>query len=91
MGVSVASIGATWAGARSARRVRQTPRPALVAFVAWLAVVLPTWRRARTAIMQVTAFAFLDFAAWRWSMIAGCAAVGVSLLVLEALGGSDRR
>jgi hypothetical protein len=37
--------------------------------------------------MQVTAFGFLDYAAFQWSMIAGCVAVGVSLLVLEALGG----
>lgn len=86
MGVSMVSIGATWAATRPARRPRPQRTPLLALFVAWLARSLPTWKRFRTTIMQVTAFAFLDFAAWQWSLIAGCVAVGVSLLVLEALG-----
>lgn len=86
------SIGVAWTQARATRRTRPARTPMLVMFVTWLARVLPSWRRARTTVMQLAGFAFLDFAAWQWSMLAGCVAVGVSLFVLEALsGGGDRR
>jgi hypothetical protein len=54
-------------------------------FVAWIGRHLPTWERARTTVMQTTAFGFLDYAAFQHSVITGCVAVGVSLLILEAL------
>ncbi len=80
------SIGATWAGARAARKTRPARTPLLIRLVTWFASVLPSWPKVRTTVMQVAAFGFLDYAAWRWSLIAGCAAIGVSLLILEALG-----
>lgn len=51
---------------------------------------LPTLRRARTALLQVAGFGFLDYSVWGWNHLVGYAAVGASLLILEALGG-DRR
>jgi fatty acid desaturase len=80
------TIGGAWAQGRAARKPR-TSAPLLLRAVAWAGRTVPPWRRVRTAVMQLTAFGFLDYAAWQWSMIAGCVAVGVSLLVLEALGG----
>lgn len=41
--------------------------------------------------MQVTAFGFLDYAAFQHTLISGCVAVGVSLLILEALSGDRPR
>lgn len=79
-------LSSAWTQGRAARKPRSSA-PLLLRAVAWAGRTLPTWRRARTAVMQVTAFGFLDYAAFQWTMIAGCVAVGVSLLVLEALGG----
>lgn len=81
------SIGATWAAARSTRRVRPARVSLLMGIVAWCARVLPPWPKVRSTVMQLAAFAFLDYAAWRWSIIAGCVAIGVSLFVIEALSG----
>lgn len=51
---------------------------------------LPAWRRIRTATLQVTAFGFVDYALWGWHHLIGYAAIGVSLFILEALGGERR-
>lgn len=59
--------------------------------VSLIARVLPSWPKVRTTVMQFGAFAFLDYAAWRWSIIAGCAAIGLSLFILEALSGDMPR
>ncbi len=83
------TLQATWAQARAARRPKRHT-PLLLALVAYLARVLPTWKRARTTIMQTAAFGALTYGMFAWSIIAGCVSVCVSLLVLEALGGSDR-
>jgi hypothetical protein len=40
--------------------------------------------------MQWGAFAAIDTGLFGWHWIAGAVGVGVSLLVLEALGGSER-
>jgi hypothetical protein len=87
----VTGYALAWQQARTARPERKPRRPLLLALVGWLAARLPAWSKVRTAAMQITAFGFLDYAAWQWSTIAGCVAVGVSLLILEALGGGDRR
>lgn len=85
------TIEQAWANARTARRARTRGRaPLLVLLVAYLGRTLPTWKRARTAVMQWGAFGAGTVAAWGVDWRAGLAAVFVSLLVLEALGGSDR-
>ncbi len=53
-----------------------------------LARVLPRWETIRTAVLTTAGLGLLDAAAWHWTTWAGLAATGVSLLVLEALGGS---
>lgn len=80
-------IGAAWRQARAARRVSRPRTPLLVALASWLAAHLPTWKRARTAVMQWAAFGAIDAGLFGWHWIAGSIGVGVSLLVLEALGG----
>lgn len=42
-------------------------------------------RVARTAVLSGLGFAFLCLAAFLWTPIAGCVAVGLSLLILEFL------
>lgn len=76
-------------GRAEAAATPRRPRQSLVAGAAhWLGRHAPTWRRARSAVMQWAAFAALDAAAWReWGMTAGVVGIGVSLLVLEWLGG----
>ena len=84
------TIPVAWAQARTARKARRRRTPLLLMFVAWLARTLPTWKRARTAVMQWAAFAAIDTGLFGWHWIAGAIGIGVSLLVLEALGGSER-
>ncbi|MET0916705.1 MAG: hypothetical protein ABWY81_10965 [Jiangellaceae bacterium] len=81
------TIAGAWTTGRAARRNRPRRTPLLLAFVAYLARILPTWRRARTAVMQTTAFTAIDVGLFGWHWIAGAIGIGVSLLVLEALGG----
>ena len=85
------SIGATWSQARAARRVRPTTVPTLLRLIAWIASVLPSWPRVRTAVMQLAGFTFIDYAVWRWHALWGYVAIGVSLFVLEALREAPKR
>lgn len=80
------TLQATWAQARATRRPRRRT-PLLLALVAYLARTLPTWKRARTAVMQTAGLGAITYGLFTWSMLAGFIAAGVSLLVLEALGG----
>lgn len=76
-----------WAQARAGRpaRAKQARTPLLIVLVAWVGRHLPSWDKARSAVTQVAAFASLTYAAFQWSSIAGFVAVGVSLLILDAL------
>jgi hypothetical protein len=83
-------FGLAWTDGRRAHDIaarRKRRQALLVTFVAFLGRTLPRWKKVRTTSMQVTAFAFLDYAAWHAGLIWGCIAIGVSLLVLEYLGG----
>lgn len=79
------TVTQAWAAART--RPRRTAQPALLLLVSWLARKLPRWKQARTTIMQWGAFAAIDVGLFGWHWIAGAVGIGVSLLVLEALGG----
>lgn len=70
--------------------IRTSILAVLLRFIIAVAAKLPLWKRVRTAIMQWAGFGFLTYAAFEWRTIAGFVVAGVSLLVLEALGG-DRR
>lgn len=88
---AMVSIGATWSQARTARRARPAGESVLIRLITALASVLPTWSRFRTTVMQLGGFGFLSYAVWGWSHLAGYAAIGVSLFVLEALSGETPR
>lgn len=83
-------MGDAWRESRAESAARPPRTPLLVKAARVAARVLPTWRRARTATLQVTAFGFIDYAVFEWKPLAGFLAIGVSLLVLEALGGDTR-
>jgi hypothetical protein len=88
----MASVGGVWQDARTiraARGARPDYTPVLLRMVRVLATALPSWSRVRTTVLTLAGFAFLDYAAWRFNLIAGCVAVGVSLLALEALSSKD--
>lgn len=87
MTTATSALGA-FRSAREARRERTTA-PLLITLAVFLGRHLPSWRRFRTATLSIGGFAFLDLAAWNLHYVAGLAAIGLSLLVLEALG-SDR-
>jgi uncharacterized membrane protein len=85
----VTAAALAWAQAREGRQARPTRTPLLIMFVAWCGRHLPSVAKARSAVMQTSAFASLTYAAFQWDTIAGFVAVGVSLLVLEALISAD--
>jgi hypothetical protein len=85
------SLAETWRTGRAERVTRPAREPVLVKAVKFAARRLPTLRRARTALLQVAGFGCIDYAVWGWNHLVGYAAIGVSLLVLEALGGERRR
>lgn len=73
-----------------AGRAERRPRnrtPILVRAARVAGRVLPTWKRVRRTAFYLSGFAFLDFAAWELHYIAGLFSIGISLLVLEVLGG----
>lgn len=84
------SIATAWKQARAARPARRARPSAAVRLAAWAARTLPTWQRARTAVMQTTAVAAIDYGLFaEVGVLAGCIGLGVGLFVLEGLG--DKR
>ena len=88
--MTVFPVAQAWRQGRTASRRKSVATPFLLSLVTWFAGALPTWKRFRTATMQLMAFGFIDYAMFQWHLIAGCVAVGVSLLILEALGGEGK-
>lgn len=79
----------TWRATRDARKpVRR--ESLTVRAVTALARRLPSWQRARSAVMQTGACVAIDVGLFQWESIAGWVGVGVSLFVLEALSGGER-
>lgn len=76
---------------RAARRASRRPRTSLTIRAGRiLGRALPTWAGIRRFVLSVSGFGALSFAAWQMSEALGYAAAGLSLLILEALTGSDR-
>ena len=76
---------------RAARTTRAPRIPLTVRTARWLARRLPAWAALRTALLSIAGFGLLTAAAWTLHLAAGLAVGGISLLILEALSGSDRR
>jgi hypothetical protein len=70
-----------WSAGRAERKTRAVRSPVLTRVVRWLAGHTPPWSRARSTV------GLLDYAAFEWHHLIGYVAIGVSLLVFEALGG----
>ena len=79
------TVQEAWRAARP--RARERRRSVVLAVVAYAARKLPSWKRARTGIMQTAGFSAIDVGLFGWHWIAGAIGIGVSLLILEALGG----
>lgn len=82
------TFGLARAALMDGRRSRVADRRArrqsvILAAARWLGSATPPWRKTRPWVLRLSAFGFLDYAAWSWSVTAGCVAIGVSLLVLE--------
>lgn len=80
------SLAATKAERRDATR-RLSVFAIIYTVVKIVAAKVPLWRRVRSAVLTWCGLGFLSYAAWQWNWIVGCAAIGLSLLVIEALGG----
>jgi hypothetical protein len=83
------TITAAWTNARTTR-APQRRESLVVRAVTLLARKLPSWHRARSAVMQTSACAAIDVGLFQWDSVAGWVGVGVSLFVLEALSGGER-
>jgi hypothetical protein len=70
---------------------RRPRTPLTIRAARLLARLLPGWAALRTFLLSVAGFGMLTAAAWQLHIAAGLAVGGVSLLILEALSGSDRR
>jgi hypothetical protein len=91
------TISESWAAGRAraaaAIAADQAPRrrSLVAAAAAGIAARLPVWRRVRTAVLTYSGLGMIDLAVWQWHTIAGCAAVGVSLLLAEWAGRTEAR
>lgn len=75
-----------------AARTPRAPRtPLTVRAARLLARRLPAWTAIRTLLLSVAGFGLLTAAAWTLHIAAGLAVGGISLLILEALSGGERR
>lgn len=85
------SLSMAWKTGRATRTTRPRRTPILIQVATWAGRNLPTWRRARTAVMQTGAFGAACFGLFQAGYtLAGFIGISVSLLVLEALGGERR-
>lgn len=69
--------------------------PVLFALGAVLGVVAAwlwrTWNTTRRLVLYLAGFGFIDYAVYGWNHLAGFAAIGVTLLVLEMLTDSGTK
>src|SRR5690606_22680293 len=75
--------------AGKARKPRNKRTPLLRKAGRLAARHVPPWKRARTAVLHVSAFGGIDYGLFEWHTIAALIGTGVSLLILETLSGGD--
>lgn len=76
---------------RQAATARSPRTPLTIRAARRLARMLPRWSTVRTAALSISGFGLITAAAWHLHTVAGLATAGVSLLILEALSGGERR
>ena len=89
MAAGIRTVRAAYSNERATRRARPPRVPYAVRLGRAAARALPRFAVLRRAAMVTAGFGALDYAAWQVSHVAGCAAIGVSLLLLDALSGGD--
>lgn len=79
--------------AASASKRRHTPVLVILAKVlATIAVFGVKWAtKLRRNILYLAGFSLINFAIFSWNDLVGYAAIGVTLLILEALSGGDEK
>jgi hypothetical protein len=70
-------------------RSKARRKPALLVLAGYLAVLVGFVGAQRRGILYLAGFGFIDYAAWGFNHNLGYAAIGLSLLVLDALSGGD--
>lgn len=75
---------------KAARKAGNPQRAILYVIAEFLGSRLPSWKAVRTNVLALGGFGFIDFAAYQWNHILGYAALGASLLIIEALGGDKK-
>jgi hypothetical protein len=84
------SFTTAFSAARAAKAARRPRVSLLVRAGRAIGRALPTWAGIRRFTLSVGGFSALSYAAWTVTEPLGYAAAGLSLLILEALTGSDR-
>lgn len=85
---AMTTLNAAWTAGRAARTTRRPRVPLLIRAATWAGRTLPSWRRARSAVMQTSAVGAVDYGLFTSGhTLAGWIGLGVGLFVLEALGG----
>lgn len=77
---------AAWAAGRAQRRDKTARTPVLAAVVQAVARRAPSWKRTRTSVYTLGGLGLIDYAVYEWNHLAGYAAAGLSLLILEWVG-----
>lgn len=74
---------------RADARPKKPRTPITIRLARAAAKALPRWSALRRVGLVLGGFGALDYAAWQVNQIAGCAAIGISLLIIDALSGAD--
>ena len=86
---SLGTARAAFTNERAARKTRPPRVPLAVKAGRAAARVLPAWATLRRTALVLAGFGSIDYAVWQASQIAGYAAIGVSLLLLDWLTGGE--
>jgi hypothetical protein len=87
----VNALVAAFRAERATNPPKTARTPLLVRLGQAAARILPSWATIRTAVLSIAGFGLVTAAAWQLHTAAGLAVGGVSLLILEALSGGERR
>jgi hypothetical protein len=87
------TVTEAWRSGRAtqARTRRTRPEPLVAVLVGLFARLWPSWVRLRSTVLQVGGLAAIEYGLFGWSHLAGWIGLGVTLFLLEWLGGGERK